>query len=123
VGLYVGDGTGIEAMGTINGVTTSKVTAGKWTYWGELTGVDYENSEFIIQNSELKETGTGSGNKGTGSAGTVLQRSAERSPGEPSPTVQGGSSQYRVIISGLDLTQATALQRNYPGSVIEKEMG
>ena len=54
VGLYVGDGTVIEAMGTMNGVTTTKVTATKWTHWGELTGVDY-NSEFIIQNSQLRE--------------------------------------------------------------------
>ena len=41
VGLFVGDGTVIEAMGTIYGVTTTKVTAGKWTHWGELAGVDY----------------------------------------------------------------------------------
>ncbi len=41
VGLYVGDGTVIEAMGTKNGVTTSKVSATKWKYWGELQGVDY----------------------------------------------------------------------------------
>ena len=41
VGLYVGDGIVIEAMGTIKGVTTSKVTATKWTNWGELKGVDY----------------------------------------------------------------------------------
>ena len=41
VGLYVGDGIVIEAMGTVNGVTTSKVSAGKWTHWGELKGVDY----------------------------------------------------------------------------------
>ena len=45
VGLYAGDGTVIEAMGTINGVTTTKVSASKWTHWGELTGVNY-NSEF-----------------------------------------------------------------------------
>ena len=47
VGLFVGDETVIEAMGTINGVTTTKVTAGKWTHWGELTGVNYagENAE------------------------------------------------------------------------------
>ena len=59
VGLYTGDNTVIEAMGTINGVTTTKVTAGKWTHWGELAGVDYNtgNSEFRIHNSELKETG------------------------------------------------------------------
>ena len=41
VGLFVGNGIVIEAMGTINGVTTTKVTAGKWTHWGELVGVDY----------------------------------------------------------------------------------
>ena len=44
VGLFVGSGTVIEAMGTINGVTTTKVTAGKWTHWGELQGVDYSGS-------------------------------------------------------------------------------
>ena len=44
VGLFVGDGTVIEAMGTINGVTTTKVTAGKWTHWGELAGIDYINA-------------------------------------------------------------------------------
>ena len=59
VGLYVGDGIVIEAMGTIKGVTTTKVSAGKWTHWGELTGVDYagENSEFRIQNLELSVDG------------------------------------------------------------------
>ena len=55
VGLFVGDGTVIEAMGTINGVTTTKVTAGKWTHWGEVTGVDYagDNAELRMQNAEL----------------------------------------------------------------------
>ena len=53
VGLYVGNNTVIEAMGTINGVTTSRVTAGKWTHWGELQGVDYSgNPEVKTQNSE-----------------------------------------------------------------------
>ena len=61
VGLFAGGDTVIEAMGTINGVTTSKVTAGKWTHWGELAGIDYVNtgnSEFIIHNSELYESET-----------------------------------------------------------------
>ncbi len=44
VGLYIGGGTVIEAMGTVNGVTTSKVTAVKWTHWGELKGVVYDGS-------------------------------------------------------------------------------
>ncbi len=45
VGLYAGDGTVIEAMGTIAGVTTTRVTLGKWTHWGELTGVDYTGAQ------------------------------------------------------------------------------
>ncbi len=42
VGLYVGGRDVIEAAGTVPGVILSKVTAGKWKYWGELRGVDYE---------------------------------------------------------------------------------
>ena len=45
VGLYAGDGTVIEAMGTVSGVTTTKVTAGKWTHWGMLAGVDYAGED------------------------------------------------------------------------------
>ena len=53
VGLYVGDGIVIEAMGTLKGVTTTKVSAGKWTHWGELQGVDYSNNPAAkIQNPE-----------------------------------------------------------------------
>ena len=51
VGLFVGNNTVIEAMGTINGVTTSRVTAGKWTHWGELTGVFYGNAESAVSES------------------------------------------------------------------------
>lgn len=187
VGLFVGDNTVIEAMGTINGVTTSKVTAGKWIHWGELSGVDYRNagnviaseaegspsvkptlrkgskgntvrelqtmllklgydlgpcgidgdfgkateaavksfqsdyrleadgvvgaltwselrnSEFIIHHSEL----------GNGASSGVILNGAE---GE----VEGSLTKYSVTISGLDLTQARALQANYPGSEIRK---
>ena len=41
IGLYIGDGTVIEAQGTNAGVIESKVTNSKWTYWGELKGIDY----------------------------------------------------------------------------------
>jgi len=44
VGLYIGDGVVIEAMGTIQGVTTSKVTATKWSHWGELKDVEFSDS-------------------------------------------------------------------------------
>jgi hypothetical protein len=43
VGVYVGDGLVIEAMGAKNGVTTSKPS--KWGFWGELKGVDYSDSK------------------------------------------------------------------------------
>ena len=53
VGLYVGNGIVIEAMSTLKGVTTTKVTAGKWTHWGELQGVDYsDNPDVKNQNTE-----------------------------------------------------------------------
>ena len=45
VGLFVGKDTVIEAMGTQNGVTTSKVNSGKWTHWGELKDTDYSAQE------------------------------------------------------------------------------
>lgn len=41
VGLYIGNGKVIEAKGTQAGVIESKATDKKWTYWGELKGVDY----------------------------------------------------------------------------------
>ena len=59
VGLYVGDGIVIEAMGTISGVTTTKVTAGKWTHWGELKGVNYvmtPTNDAIGTNDDAIET-------------------------------------------------------------------
>ena len=42
IGLYVGGGLVIEAQGAQAGVVTSVVTNKKWTLWGELKGVSYE---------------------------------------------------------------------------------
>lgn len=44
VGLYIGGGEVIEAQGTKAGVIKSKVSKSKWTFWGELKGVDYSGS-------------------------------------------------------------------------------
>ena len=41
VGLYVGNDLVIEASGTNAGVITTKISNGKWTFWGELKGVIY----------------------------------------------------------------------------------
>ena len=59
VGLYAGNGIVIEAMSTLKGVTTTKVTAGKWTHWGELAGIDYVNAgqnEQLTNNNEQLDT-------------------------------------------------------------------
>lgn len=42
IGLYVGNGTVIEAQGAEAGVTTSRITGAKWTHWAELTGVQFD---------------------------------------------------------------------------------
>lgn len=45
VGLYIGDGYVIEARGTQTGVVKTKATDKRWTFWGELKGVDYAQQE------------------------------------------------------------------------------
>lgn len=45
IGLYVGNGTVIEAKGTQAGVCTSKLNTAKWTYYGLLKNVGYIASE------------------------------------------------------------------------------
>ena len=44
IGLYIGGGDVIEAKGTQAGVVKSKVTESRWTWWGELTAVDYSKA-------------------------------------------------------------------------------
>ena len=171
VGLFIGGDTVIEAMGTINGVTTSKVTAGKWTHWGELTGVLYENAESaVLENSDpVQPAGKATIRKGSkgdavrelqtmllklgydlgpcgidGDFGKATEAAVRSFQSDHRLAVDGICGKntwaeleksmnvnsvkpievtYSVTISGLDLTQAQALQRNYPGSVLEKEAG
>ena len=44
VGLYIGNGKTIEAKGTQAGVIEGRADDKKWTFWGELKGVDYGNA-------------------------------------------------------------------------------
>ena len=97
VGLYVGDGIVIEAMGTINGVTTSKVTAGKWTHWGEMTGVAYGNTgneQLIMNNEQLSVT------EKDPPCDVILSEAAGEVEGSPSgnshPTLRKGSKGQAV---------------------------
>ena len=57
IGLYIGDGDVIEAAGTQQGVIKSKVTASKWTYWGELKAVDYTKEDEPVADGYAKVTG------------------------------------------------------------------
>ena len=75
VGLYIGNNTVIESMGTISGVTTTRVTAGRWTHWGELTGVDYS---------------------GAGTAPAVIPSEVEGSPSGGRITLRKGSKGQAV---------------------------
>ena len=45
VGLYIGGDDVIEASGTKVGVIKSSASNKKWTFWGELKGVDYGKTE------------------------------------------------------------------------------
>lgn len=45
VGGYAGNGIVIEDVGTQTGVSTSKITASKWTYWGELKCMNFDVAE------------------------------------------------------------------------------
>lgn len=63
IGLYIGDDEVIEAEGTLNGVVKSKVTAKKWTHWGELKAVNYgasqttEKQEVVISLEQARVKG------------------------------------------------------------------
>ena len=60
VGLYAGDGIVIEAAGTKAGVITSKVTASKWKYWGELKGMTYGDDPDPAAKPTLRRGDSGS---------------------------------------------------------------
>ena len=80
VGLYMGGGVVIEAMGAQNGVTTSKITATKWTHWGELKGVDYSGSAAAEPAAPAADSGTETKWRPTirkGSKGAVVKEMQE----------------------------------------------
>lgn len=80
VGLYIGNGTVIEAMGTKNGVTTSKVTATKWTHWGKLKSVAYDGSAAAEPAAPAADSGTETKWRPTirkGSKGAVVKEMQE----------------------------------------------
>lgn len=82
IGLYIGNDTVIEASGTKAGVITTKISSGKWTYWGEMKGVSYGEMTPVItpidkdQNAQPSHTSNKKPTLKKGSKGeyvTVLQ--------------------------------------------------
>lgn len=67
VGLYIGNGTVIEASGTQSGVITTKITNKKWAEWGELKGVNYSSAATVTptQTPTKEETTVADSNKKT----------------------------------------------------------
>ena len=57
VGLFIGNGTVIEAAGTKQGVITTKVSNSKWEEWGELKGVRYEGGDTPVPEGYAIVTG------------------------------------------------------------------
>ena len=55
VGLYIGNGTVIEASGTQVGVITTQITNKKWAEWGELKGVDYGATSTPATTAEVEK--------------------------------------------------------------------
>lgn len=60
VGLYIGNGTVIEASGTQVGVITTEITNKKWCEWGELKGVDYNSNNTTPASKEESTISIGS---------------------------------------------------------------
>ena len=58
VGLYIGNGTVIEASGQSTGVITSQITNKKWAEWGEMKGVNYNAQEGVPVDNSDKTTGS-----------------------------------------------------------------
>ena len=56
VGLYIGGGWVIEAKGTQYGVVRSSVAEKKWTWWGELKGVEYGENEANQPSEPVDDT-------------------------------------------------------------------
>ena len=57
VGLYIGNGTVIEAAGAKAGVITSKVSASKWVEWGELKNTKYDGGDVPVPEGYAIVTG------------------------------------------------------------------
>ena len=58
VGIYIGDGYAIEAMGTKYGVVKTKVSGRGWQKWGKIPCIEYiEETEPTDPLEEVEAVG------------------------------------------------------------------
>lgn len=81
IGLYVGNGMVIEARGAQYGVQKRKISAGNWSYWGELKMIEY---------GDAPEPGP----------------EPEHEPAEDYPTIKRGSKGKWVTLAQVKLISA-----------------
>lgn len=137
VGLYIGGGKVIEAKGTQAGVVMSNLSDKRWTYWGELKGVNYgaEDSETALRKGDkgeavkelqklLKEKGYSLGKWGVdgdfGSATESAVMAFQKDAGLTMDGIAGSTTmealknagtglKYSLTVGGLTLAEAENL--------------
>lgn len=152
VGLYVGNGKVIEASGTQAGVCMSNITDGKWTFYGELTAVEYSDepaakpmlkkgdkgSYVKLAQTYLLAKGYDLGKWGVdgdfGSATQAAVKAFQKDNGIKADGIIGSSTweklcndapvkKYTVAVYHLSAADADALVAKYPGAVKKEEVG
>jgi hypothetical protein len=152
VGLYIGNGEVIEAANANKGVVKSKVSASSWTHWGELKGVQYDDSPVskptlqrgdkgayvTLAQTELINKGYSCGKTGAdGDFGANTEKAVKAFQTDHGLKATGviddstwsaldgtePAIKYTVEVYHLTDSQAKALMRQYPNSSKFEERG
>ena len=84
--MYIGDGWVIEAASTQSGVIKSKVSASKWSHWGELKGVKYAEPEPLPAGyAEVTGTRVALRKAPTTQASIIMRLTTEKAATDASP--------------------------------------
>ena len=150
IGLYAGNGKVIEAANTQAGVCTSNITEKKWTFYGELDGVNYgdqplypvlrkgDKGEYVKKvQTILVQLGYDIGSSGIdGDFGPATEKAVkafQKANGIGQDGVVGAKTwpallnapvpvkQYSILIHRLSKTQADDLHAKYPDSTVTIE--
>ena len=98
VGVYIGGGEVVEAMGHAYGVVKTKLAGRGWAYWGMPEWIEYEDSGAVVPPS-------------VGSADSSPQGGANGPSGTPAPTTGTEFSlNFRILREGCVGEDVRALQ-------------